>query len=140
MKVAINGCGIAGPTLAWWMRHYGHEPVLLERSDALRTGGYLIDFWGTGYDVAEQMELLPALESRAYQMKQLRTVTAHGRTTSSIDVSVFDRITEGRYFSIARDVLSAEIFRACEGATQNLCAENCIVVVIKPIFLGSLHT
>jgi len=26
------------------------------------------------------------------------------------------------------------------GATQNLCAENCVLVVIKPTFLGSLHT
>jgi hypothetical protein len=26
------------------------------------------------------------------------------------------------------------------GATQNLCAENGIFAVIKPIFLGSLHT
>ncbi len=115
MRIAINGCGIAGPTLAWWLRHYGHEPVLLERAEVLRPGGYLIDFWGTGYDVAERMGLLPALEVQAYHMKHLRTVTARGKTTSSINAAVFDRVTGGRYFSIARSALSAGIFRACDG-------------------------
>lgn len=123
MRIAISGCGIAGPTLAWWLRYYGHEPVLLERADALRAGGYLIDFWGTGFDVAERMGLLPALKARAYRMKQLRTVTAHGRATSSIDVSVFDRITEGRYFSIARSDLSAGIFQACDGIETRFSTE-----------------
>lgn len=45
MRVAINGMGIAGPTLAYWLRRSRHEPVLIEKSRAIRTGGYLIDFW-----------------------------------------------------------------------------------------------
>ncbi len=115
MRIAINGCGIAGPTLAWWLRHYGHEPVLLERANHVRSGGYLIDFWGTGYDVSERMGLLPVLKSHAYQMRELRTVTASGRPTSTIDVAVFDEIFDGRYFSIPRSDLSAEILNACDG-------------------------
>lgn len=115
MKIAINGCGIAGPTLAWWLRHHGHEPVLLERATGLRSGGYLIDFWGTGYDVADSMGLLPALEDDGYHMQRLRTVNWRGWTTSSIDVSVFDRITGGRYLSIARSALSERIVEACDG-------------------------
>ena len=115
MRIAINGCGIAGPTLAWWLRHYGHEPVLFERANHVRSGGYLIDFWGTGYDVAERMGLLPVLKPHAYRMKELRTVTVSGRPTSTIDATVFDEITNGRYFSIARSDLSTEILNACAG-------------------------
>ena len=115
MRIAINGCGIAGPTLAWWLRHYGHDPVLFERADGPQSGGYLIDFWGTGYDVAERMGLLPALEPHAYRMQELRTVTSSGKPTSKIKVAVFDEITNGRYFSIARSALSAEILKACGG-------------------------
>lgn len=29
--VLISGIGVAGPTLAWWLQHYGFEPVLVER-------------------------------------------------------------------------------------------------------------
>ena len=57
MRVAINGIGVAGPALAYWLREFGHEPVLFEKAPALRTGGYLIDFWGLGYEIAERMGL-----------------------------------------------------------------------------------
>lgn len=52
MRVLIVGAGIAGSTLAYWLQRAGHEPTLLERAPTLRRGGYLIDFWGTGFDVA----------------------------------------------------------------------------------------
>ncbi len=57
MKVAINGAGIAGTTLAYWLTKLGHEVLLVERSPCLRAGGYLLNFWGLGYDVAEKMGL-----------------------------------------------------------------------------------
>ena len=41
-------------TLAYWLRRIGHVPTLIENAPQLRTGGYLIDFWGPGYDVAEK--------------------------------------------------------------------------------------
>jgi 2-polyprenyl-6-methoxyphenol hydroxylase-like FAD-dependent oxidoreductase len=53
MRFAVNGMGIAGPTLAYWLRRAGHEVLLIEQAPAIRTGGYVIDFWGVGYDVAE---------------------------------------------------------------------------------------
>ncbi|WP_255382106.1 FAD-dependent oxidoreductase [Mycobacterium sp. E2699] len=39
MKIAIVGAGIAGPTLAYWLRRYGREPTLIEKAPRLRTGG-----------------------------------------------------------------------------------------------------
>ena len=48
MKVLISGAGIAGPTLAYWLAHYGFQPTIIEAAPRLRTGGYLIDFWGAG--------------------------------------------------------------------------------------------
>lgn len=115
MKIAINGCGIAGPTLAWWLRRYGHEPVLFEQAPAPRRGGYVIDFWGPGYDVAEKMGLFPTLLDDAYLMERLRTVTSTGWTTSSIRVRTFQELTNNRYLSIARSDLARHIFEACEG-------------------------
>jgi len=41
VKIAINGAGIAGATLAYWLWRYGHDPVLIEKSSRLRTGGYV---------------------------------------------------------------------------------------------------
>jgi hypothetical protein len=53
-EIAIIGAGIAGTTLAYWLRRSGNEPVLIEQAPRLRTAGYVIDFWGIGYDVAEK--------------------------------------------------------------------------------------
>lgn len=61
MKVAICGAGIAGLTLAWWLSRAGHDVVVFERAPRLRTGGYMLDFFRSGWEVAERMGLLPAL-------------------------------------------------------------------------------
>ena len=47
-SVLISGAGIAGPTLAYWLKVAGYEPTLIERAPVLRHGGYVIDFWGLG--------------------------------------------------------------------------------------------
>lgn len=57
-SVLISGAGIAGPTLAYWLKVAGYEPTLIERAPVLRHGGYVIDFWGLGYDLAKRMGLL----------------------------------------------------------------------------------
>jgi hypothetical protein len=32
----------------FWLQAAGLEPILIERAAALRTGGYVTDFWGLG--------------------------------------------------------------------------------------------
>ena len=39
----------------------------------LRTGGYVIDFWGRGFDVAEKMGLLSDIKSQGYNITVLST-------------------------------------------------------------------
>lgn len=115
MRIAICGCGIAGPTLAWWLRKFGHDPVLFEESPGPRRGGYVIDFWGEGYDVAERMGLLGRLRAEGYDMQRLRAVSGSGRTVACLDAGVFREATGGRYISLARSDLSAALTQACEG-------------------------
>ena len=67
MHVLIVGAGIAGPTLAYWLKRAGHEVTLVERAPELRSGGYIVDFWGAGFDVAERMGIVPELRRRGYR-------------------------------------------------------------------------
>src|ERR1041384_7753148 len=96
MRVAIQGAGIAGPTLAFWLRRAGHDVLLVEESPALRRGGYVVDFWGTGYDVAERMGLIPEIRSLGYQVREVRFVDERGRRTGGFDVAVLRRLTGDR--------------------------------------------
>jgi 2-polyprenyl-6-methoxyphenol hydroxylase-like FAD-dependent oxidoreductase len=84
MKIAISGAGVAGPTLAYWLLRTGHEVTLVEQAPSFRAGGYVIDFWGVGYTIAERM------------------------------ASVFGRITNDRYTSLARGDLAAVVYRSVE--------------------------
>ena len=61
VKIAISGAGVAGTSLAHWLRRAGHEPTLIERAPHFRTGGYVIDFWGVGYRVAQLMGIEAAV-------------------------------------------------------------------------------
>jgi 2-polyprenyl-6-methoxyphenol hydroxylase-like FAD-dependent oxidoreductase len=77
-KVLVRGAGIAGPTFAYWLTRGGFTPTLLERASALRTSGYVIDFWGLGYDIAEKMRLLPDILREGYHVQEVRIVESVG--------------------------------------------------------------
>ena len=82
MRIAISGAGIAGPTLAYWLHRTGHEAN--ERAPRFRTGGYMIDFWGVGYTVAERMGVLPDVLKAGYSFKELRLLDRNGRRVGGL--------------------------------------------------------
>ena len=77
-KILISGAGIGGPTLAFWLNAAGLEVTLIERARTLRTGGYVIDFWGLGYDIAERMGLGSEIDRIGYHTRELRIVGDRG--------------------------------------------------------------
>jgi 2-polyprenyl-6-methoxyphenol hydroxylase-like FAD-dependent oxidoreductase len=108
--VLISGLGIAGPTFAYWLKAAGFEPTLIERSPALRSGGYVIDFWGLGYDVADRMGLLAEIDRVGYHFRELRIVDSKGKRVSGFGSNVFRELTGGRYVTIRRSDLSRILF------------------------------
>ena len=124
MKVLISGAGIAGPTLAYWLAHYGLEPTLIEVAPSLRTGGYVIDFWGAGFDIAERMGALPEIRSKGYLMQEVRVVNASGKRTAGFPAEAFARMTNGRYVSLPRGELAAIIFGKLEGRAEAIFGDS----------------
>lgn len=124
MRVVINGAGIAGPTLAFWLHRSGHEVVLVEQAPSLRSGGYVVDFWGQGYDIAEKMGLLPTLNGLGYHVREVRYVGGDGRRRGGFDVGVFARLTHGRFTSLPRSDLAATIFGAIAGKVETLFGDS----------------
>src|SRR5579864_7199294 len=101
-SVLISGAGIAGPTLAFWLRAAGFEPTLIERAPGLRTGGYVIDFWGLGYDLAERMGLIAEIDRLGYRVRETRIVDADGRRIAGFGTRVLSELTGGRYVTLQR--------------------------------------
>ena len=116
--VLISGIGIAGPTIAFWLKAAGFEPTLIERAPALRAGGYVIDFWGLGYDIAERMGLACEINRIGYHMRELRIVDDRGKRVTGFGTEVFRELTGGRYVTLGRSELSRLLFEKVKGTTE----------------------
>lgn len=130
--VLISGAGIAGPTLAFWLKAAGFEPTLVERAPALRGGGYVIDFWGLGYDIAERMGLLPEINRNGYHVREMRIVDDAGRRLAGFGTKVFAELTGGRYVTLQRSDLSSLLFAKVEGRIESLFGEEIIALDERP--------
>lgn len=60
-NVLISGAGIAGLSLAHWLRRHGHRSTIVERAPTPRSGGQAIDIRGAARDVVERMGLLDTI-------------------------------------------------------------------------------
>jgi 2-polyprenyl-6-methoxyphenol hydroxylase-like FAD-dependent oxidoreductase len=124
MRILIVGAGIAGPTLAYWLRRGGHEPTLVERAPQPRQGGYLVDFWGAGFDVAERMGIVPELLDAGYLLRELREVGADGRTKTSLDPRRLIDDVAGRYVTVARSDLASAISGALGDEVETIFGDT----------------
>jgi 2-polyprenyl-6-methoxyphenol hydroxylase-like FAD-dependent oxidoreductase len=124
MKILISGAGIAGPTLAYWLAHYGMEPTIVEQAKTLRTGGYIIDFFGAGFEIAERMGLLAEITSKGYRVQEVRVVNQKGERVAGFAAETFARVAQGRYTSLPRGDLAAAIFGKIEGKVETIFGES----------------
>jgi 2-polyprenyl-6-methoxyphenol hydroxylase-like FAD-dependent oxidoreductase len=124
--VLISGAGIAGPTLAFWLRAAGFRPTLIERAPALRTGGYVIDFWGLGYEIAERMGLITAINHAGYHVQEMRIVDDRGRRIAGFGTGVFTELTNGRYVTLRRSDLSRLLFEKIGRITEVIFGDDIV--------------
>ncbi|MEO8368658.1 MAG: FAD-binding domain [Candidatus Solibacter sp.] len=124
MRVLISGAGIAGPTLAYWLVRYGFETTIVEKAHALRTGGYVIDFWGSGFEVAERMGLLEEIRRKAYLVEEVRAVDRSGKHIAGFPATAFGRAICGRYVSLPRGELASAIFASIGPNVETLFGDS----------------
>jgi 2-polyprenyl-6-methoxyphenol hydroxylase-like FAD-dependent oxidoreductase len=124
--VLISGAGIGGPTLAYWLKAVGFEPTVVEYAPRLRAGGYVIDFWGLGYDIAERMGLLDAINREGYHLREMRIVNGKGDRISGFGTNVFRELTGGRYVTIGRSDLSRLLFETIKNDTEIVFGDEVI--------------
>jgi 2-polyprenyl-6-methoxyphenol hydroxylase-like FAD-dependent oxidoreductase len=125
-SVLISGVGIGGPTLAFWLNAAGFKTTLVERAPKLRTAGYVIDFWGLGYEIAERMGLLDEINRVGYHVRELRIVNAKGERVSGFGTSVFRELAGGRYVTIGRSDLSRLLIEKIKNDTEIVFGDEII--------------
>lgn len=128
MKILINGAGVAGPTLAFWLDRAGFEVTLVERAAHFRTGGYVIDFWGLGYTIAERMGVIKDIRARGYQVDEVRFVGDDGGRQSGFSVAKLDRLTGGRFTSLPRGDLAECLYSAISGRIETIFGDRVVAM------------
>jgi 2-polyprenyl-6-methoxyphenol hydroxylase-like FAD-dependent oxidoreductase len=66
VNVIICGAGITGLALAHALDAHGIDATVVERAPGPRDQGYMIDFFGPGYDAAEALGLLHRIRELGY--------------------------------------------------------------------------
>ncbi|MFD4637514.1 FAD-dependent oxidoreductase [Lentzea sp. NPDC058436] len=107
-RALIVGAGIAGLTTAWWLERAGWDVLVVEKAPSFREGGYMIDFFGPGHEVARRMGLLPELERRRAPISSVTSVDSRGRRRGEISADAYEAVADG-VISLLRGDLAAVI-------------------------------
>jgi 2-polyprenyl-6-methoxyphenol hydroxylase-like FAD-dependent oxidoreductase len=105
VKAVICGAGIAGLALAHRLHHHGWEVHLVDHSPGPRPQGYMIDFFGPGYEALSAMGLRERLREHASPVTEFRYIDDHDRTTVTVDYGRFAKALDGEIVSIMRPAL-----------------------------------
>lgn len=114
-NVLISGAGVAGVTLAYWLRRNGFTPTVVEKAQGIRDGGYKIDIRGAALRVVERMGLIDQIRSRATGVREGSIVDRSGRRVASMDGDAFG----GREHGDA-EILRGDLHRLLFDATQGV--------------------
>jgi 2-polyprenyl-6-methoxyphenol hydroxylase-like FAD-dependent oxidoreductase len=112
--ILISGAGIAGVTLAYWLKKFGFNPTIVEHAPKLREGGYAIDFWGAGFDVAQRMDILSDLDKVDLDISEVTIVDEKGRRKCGINYTKLKKLMNGRAYTLLRSDLSKVIYNHLE--------------------------
>jgi 2-polyprenyl-6-methoxyphenol hydroxylase-like FAD-dependent oxidoreductase len=102
MKAVICGAGIAGLALAHRLAAHGWQVEVVEHASGPREQGYMIDFFGIGYEAAEEMGLRPRLRELGYLIAEAAFVDERGRRRAGLDYTQFSEAAGGKLLSIMR--------------------------------------
>jgi 2-polyprenyl-6-methoxyphenol hydroxylase-like FAD-dependent oxidoreductase len=79
-NVLISGAGIAGPSLAFWLRRHGFNPTVVERAREVRPGGQAVDFRGEAHlGVLRRMGLLEQVRQVQTGRRRLAIIDERGQ-------------------------------------------------------------
>ena len=111
MKAVICGAGIAGLGLAARLSQSGWEVTVVEPAPALRSEGYMIDLFGSGYEAAARTHLLTPLQDLQYRFAGVRWLSEAGRQQAHLGWRVLESLLDGRLMSLVRGDLEQAVLK-----------------------------
>ncbi|HLB52577.1 MAG TPA: FAD-dependent monooxygenase [Chlamydiales bacterium] len=104
-RILISGAGVAGLTLAYWLKQFGFTPTIVEKHPYLRTGGYKIDLRGAGLEVLKRMGVYPAISESRTAISQAIFVNQEGQQVAEMSADLCGTRVSGTDLEIMRGTL-----------------------------------
>jgi 2-polyprenyl-6-methoxyphenol hydroxylase-like FAD-dependent oxidoreductase len=123
-NILISGAGIAGLTLAYWLKQFGFHPTIVETSPKLREGAYAIDFWGAGFDVAERMKIVPDLLKADLDLSKVEFVDSNNKRKGAMNYGKLKKLMKGRAFTLLRSELSKIIYNRLDKEVEIIFGDS----------------
>jgi 2-polyprenyl-6-methoxyphenol hydroxylase-like FAD-dependent oxidoreductase len=117
-RAVIVGAGIAGLATALRLDRDGWRTLVVERASVRRSGGYMVNLLGPGYDAAERLGLLPALAGRRLGVFTTVLVRADGRPKLTVPAAIAEAALGPRTMSVFRGDLEAALYEAVRDRTE----------------------
>nr|WP_272913372.1 FAD-dependent monooxygenase [Criblamydia sequanensis] len=90
----MSGAGIAGFTLAYWLKQRGFSPTIIEKYPYVRGGGYKVDVRGTALEVAKRMGIYEDLLEANVNLVCSKFVSS-GQKVFDFDGDILGHSSEG---------------------------------------------
>ena len=104
-RILISGGGIAGLTCAIALKRRGFDPLVIEREPGPRREGYMMDFFGSGWDVAARMGLTERLSAVHYPIDDLEFVDGAGKPYAHVPIARIRSALDNQYVYLRRQDL-----------------------------------
>lgn len=112
MRAIVSGAGIAGLSAALALSQRGWEVLVIERARGLRARGYMIDFFGPGYDAAQRLGILPSLKARAHEVEDVQLLDGAGGFAAAIDYGLARKAAGGKLLALLRGDVEQTLYDA----------------------------
>ncbi|MCA6105878.1 FAD-dependent monooxygenase [Bradyrhizobium cenepequi] len=109
-RILVSGASIAGPTIAYWLDHFGFDVTVVERAEAVRSGGYPIDVRGPVVEVADRMGILPGLKDAHIHAKRITFLLPDGSVAGTIRPEEITGGVENRDIELPRGELTKLLY------------------------------
>jgi 2-polyprenyl-6-methoxyphenol hydroxylase-like FAD-dependent oxidoreductase len=111
MKAIVCGAGIAGLTVAGELARGGWDVTVFESAAGRREQGYMVDFFGPGFEASKAMGLLPRLRELAYPVETVSFIAPSG-TVRRLDYAVVQSGMNGDLLSLMRPDIELALFES----------------------------